>query len=113
MPIGLQHMCKTKSFLPDGGTYLDQQISKPATINGASAASLKDDKATHAWILSAGTMSSDISNPNLCIHGQSSQWQWGLTLVYSGRITRSSFPGSYVKSLPSSTIISPQNNPHV
>ena len=65
----LQQTCGTIHLPPDNGESLIQQLWKNNnTIYGASDASLKNGKSSHAWIISSGNID-DISNPYNRIYG--------------------------------------------
>jgi hypothetical protein len=65
----LQEICGTLHFPPDNGHALMEEIQHSSgKIFGASDASLKSGRATHAWIISPGKKD-DINNPLLHISG--------------------------------------------
>jgi hypothetical protein len=69
LPQSLWAICGTISFPADNGTQLIQSAATYSnTIFGASVASLKENRATHAWVLTTGCIT-DLCNPNISITG--------------------------------------------
>jgi hypothetical protein len=67
----LKQICGKIQLPPDDDLLLHSLTRDQQSIFGASDASLKDDRASHAWILSSGKIH-DISNPLLHISGSGS-----------------------------------------
>jgi len=69
LPLALQETVGNVHFPPDNGVALLSKIkNKSIGIFGASDASLKDDRASHAWIFTSGDID-DISDPMLHVAG--------------------------------------------
>jgi hypothetical protein len=69
LPPTIQYLCGEIKMPNGGGTKLLHQLQTNDTVLvGMSDASLKEDKCSHAWILSTGNPDY-ITDPDLCIHG--------------------------------------------
>jgi len=68
LPKSLQDICGSICFPPDDGKNIIDNTHDSMTLFGASDASLKDSKGSHAWIISTG-LPSDISDETRNITG--------------------------------------------
>lgn len=63
LPIAIQQTCGRVVFPPNNGTTLLNDIATTSgTLFGASDASLKNHRSSHAWIISSGS-TQDIEEP--------------------------------------------------
>jgi len=70
LPDSLQHICGDITLPSDNGeAIIDAISSRDNVLFGASDASLKDGRVTHAWILSSGNID-DIADENLHLSGR-------------------------------------------
>jgi hypothetical protein len=68
LPQALQGIVGTVSFPADNGTAIIEQAKLRKKLFGASDASFKNNRASHAWIISPGSPE-DINHPNMSIKG--------------------------------------------
>jgi hypothetical protein len=68
LPTSLEEIVGTPLFHPDSGFQFLKELQSNRSISGASDASFKTDRATHAWILSAGKISG-IEDPLMNVSG--------------------------------------------